>query len=367
MAERLRPSPSNPIFIRELCTSCTDGIDRQPLIKRWVSVYRSLDEVLGHVVALIRGHAQTSYFGTLARKLSHQADAQAVYTFVRDRIAYVRDRAYTEHVQGPYVTLAKGRGDCEDHVVLAAILLIAQGFTVRLFVIQQRGSSGFNHILLQYRQGGAWRNFDTTVASFAGDSEPSGIVARRYVEVVPGSALLAGRDDLPSILSHGDIADVHVTDKLPLPGGKTRLALAVDGKRNINLLRHGWSEYGQCFTVRVVSKTESGAIVDNVVISNGGIRCSGSGFLTVPNAPYVLELYRGTASIDDVRASKGVLAASPLIYRSDKIETAPSDELFPEADKATQLIKWSAIALGVGSLMYLVGPIVATKRAVTAK
>ena len=83
----------------------------------------------------------------LAAEASGEAGAVAnIYAYIRDHIAYDRDKAATVqsgYLPDPDATLAAGKGICFDYAALAAAMLRSQGIPTKLITgyVSQGGSS----------------------------------------------------------------------------------------------------------------------------------------------------------------------------------------------------------------------------------
>lgn len=88
----------------------------------------------------------------------HKRELEALYRFVRDRVAFRRDVYGVETLQAPRVTLQQMAGDCDDRAILLAAMLRAVGSpaTVRFRVIaaDPRRASRFTHVYVMARLGG---------------------------------------------------------------------------------------------------------------------------------------------------------------------------------------------------------------------
>lgn len=108
-----------------------------------------------------------------------QAEMQAIFAFVRDRIRYVRDVAGVETVATPVKTLELGQGDCDDKTTLLAALLGTIGCETR-FVALGFAPGHYSHVILEAQCNGEWVPLDPT--------EPVGIGWR------PAGALMTMRE-----------------------------------------------------------------------------------------------------------------------------------------------------------------------------
>lgn len=88
--------------------------------------------------------------------------ARAIYSWVKNRIRYVRDPQVIETVQSPAVTLKIKAGDCDDHAGLVAGMALSVGLTPR-FVVVGTGHNTFSHIYPEININGEWTPADTTI------------------------------------------------------------------------------------------------------------------------------------------------------------------------------------------------------------
>lgn len=86
-------------------------------------------------------------------------EISALFSFVRDRIRYVRDPIDVELVHDPLNTLRVGAGDCDDKAVLLAGLLQTIGHKTRFKVVALRRGD-FHHVLLDVMYRGQWVPLD---------------------------------------------------------------------------------------------------------------------------------------------------------------------------------------------------------------
>ncbi len=95
--------------------------------------------------------------------------AEAVERWVRDHVIVVHENP--EILLSPEAMVRAvdevgfAYGDCDDTTMLAACLLYALGFEVRLKAIMPDASGAFRHVFVEYRYPGSpvWRPMDVTV------------------------------------------------------------------------------------------------------------------------------------------------------------------------------------------------------------
>lgn len=119
------------------------------------------------------GHPDRRNFGHVA---------SAVYNWMKDSIAYVRDPHHIEWLQGAEVTLKVKSGDCDDMTILAGSLLMSLGIPSRVVVVGQKNNNPtqFSHIYLEFEHSGRWYPFDVTLAKSAGVGIPAEQITKRW-------------------------------------------------------------------------------------------------------------------------------------------------------------------------------------------
>lgn len=91
-----------------------------------------------------------------------RAEIDAVFSFVRDGIRYVRDIHNVETLHYPEIVLEQGSGDCDDKAVLLASLLESIGHPTR-FVALAFQPGQFSHVITDTRLGyKRWLPMDPT-------------------------------------------------------------------------------------------------------------------------------------------------------------------------------------------------------------
>lgn len=86
-----------------------------------------------------------------------------VYSFVRDKIRYVRDIDQVETIQTPDWTLRIGTGDCDDKTTLMASLLLSLGHPVKIKIVGSGEEEKYSHVYpLVYVAGYGWMAADGT-------------------------------------------------------------------------------------------------------------------------------------------------------------------------------------------------------------
>lgn len=100
-----------------------------------------------------------------ANASSHQPlkAASALHSWMRQRIAYVRDPISVETVQDPEATAKIHAGDCDDHTGLMAALAASIGLPVR-YVVLGITPDDCRHIFCEVQIDGRWMPADTTTS-----------------------------------------------------------------------------------------------------------------------------------------------------------------------------------------------------------
>ena len=107
-------------------------------------------------------------------QFSDDAEARALFEYVRDRIRYVRDVAGVETLTDPVITLQRMVGDCDDQTTLLAALLESVGYPTR-FVMAGYQSREFEHVYMQALIHGEWVNMDPTQHEPMGYAPPDAV------------------------------------------------------------------------------------------------------------------------------------------------------------------------------------------------
>jgi transglutaminase-like putative cysteine protease len=98
-------------------------------------------------------------------------EIQALFTWVKDHIRYLRDVEGIEYVQTPVrhiINIMKkgiSYGDCDDSSLLMATLLLSAGYKARFVIIRQAGNAHFSHIFSEAYDPsiGTWVALDCTM------------------------------------------------------------------------------------------------------------------------------------------------------------------------------------------------------------
>ncbi len=110
---------------------------------------------------------------------AYAAEVNDLFTFVRDRIRYIKDINEVETVAAPQITLELGQGDCDDKVVLLASLLESIGHKTRSVALALQPGV-FSHVILETKIGNRWVALDPTEPVQMG-WYPPGVVNRMVI------------------------------------------------------------------------------------------------------------------------------------------------------------------------------------------
>ena len=93
------------------------------------------------------------------------SETNALFTFVRDRIRYVKDVAGVETLHTAERILQNRSGDCDDKAILLAALLKSIGHSVRFVACGFRDPNNCEHVFVETRPGnvGDWIALETTM------------------------------------------------------------------------------------------------------------------------------------------------------------------------------------------------------------
>lgn len=132
-------------------------------------------------VALPIRQAATSIVFLTPEKNEH-AEVDALYSWVRDHVRYVRDIHEVETLSTPERTLQGRIGDCDDQATLLASLLEAVGYPTRFVVAGYYEHGSVEHVYLQAFAGGDWIDLDPTEKQCMGWAPPGPVSL--YIEEV---------------------------------------------------------------------------------------------------------------------------------------------------------------------------------------
>lgn len=135
------------------------------LIKQIILKYRGKEFVREKALDITRSIPEDPRTGHPNRR-NFDAIADAIHDWIVQNIAYVRDQNGIERIQTPDATLRLRTGDCDDMVILSAVLLESLGVPTRIKLIGE--GREFTHIYAEYLANGQWKSFDPTLALYPG-------------------------------------------------------------------------------------------------------------------------------------------------------------------------------------------------------
>jgi len=89
------------------------------------------------------------------------AEVQAIFSYVKNNIRYVRDIDGIETIATPEKTLEIGQGDCDDSAVLIATMLQSIGHPAR-FIAAGFNGNGLSHVYVETLIGNRWIPLEVT-------------------------------------------------------------------------------------------------------------------------------------------------------------------------------------------------------------
>lgn len=141
------------------------------LMRRFVHQYKKAGAVRDTALALTAGLRQKDWVG----------EVNALFTWVRDHIRYVRDINGVETLQTPIATMDVGSGDCDDKSTLLASLLESIGHPTRFVAAGYQRPGRYSHVYVETRLGSRWIPLDATLLDKPMGSIPRPPVARMVV------------------------------------------------------------------------------------------------------------------------------------------------------------------------------------------
>lgn len=142
-------------------------------MRRLVEAGKTDPKVVLKAHEIIRGISRNNFF----------AMGNAIFQFVHDRIAYVRDPIGVEFVKSPAITLQTKTGDCDDQAVLFSALAESVGIKTRFKAVKADAKypSEFSHVYSQAEiPGRGWVTSDTIVPQAKFGWEVSGLPSRTW-------------------------------------------------------------------------------------------------------------------------------------------------------------------------------------------
>lgn len=183
---------------------------------------REMDRMVDAARSCLRVRAVALYILRAAHVPARDVGGEiaALFSFVRDRVRYVRDPVGVELVHDALNTLRVGAGDCDDKAVLLASLLQSIGHKTRFKVVALR-LGDFHHVLLDVMYRGRWVPLDAGAEHMPPGVQHPGVVrARVYGESKDMAEL--GSYDFRRVDQVADMASRELIE------GSARGALAAD-------------------------------------------------------------------------------------------------------------------------------------------
>lgn len=87
---------------------------------------------------------------------------RAVQTWVKNNIRYLRDHITAEMLIDPVLLLQTRAGDCDDHAMLVAAMLMSIGFPARFVAVGMESPDCFEHVFTEVKLGTVWLSVETT-------------------------------------------------------------------------------------------------------------------------------------------------------------------------------------------------------------
>lgn len=129
---------------------------------------------------VVRQFAITILKKTGVRPKDYLGEIEAIHGWVRDNVDYRRDAAFLDTFVYPdrmirdYLFNPGGvSGDCDDHALLVASLLISLGHTPRLVLTNQFPGGKYSHIYTEVLYQGNWICLETTESVSVGFCPPT--------------------------------------------------------------------------------------------------------------------------------------------------------------------------------------------------
>lgn len=148
------------------------------------------------IAGLAAGWALTPEARRLVGQLVPDGSLEGVHRLARDRVAYTPERG--EIVQLPGVTLARGRGDCDDKTLLVGACAEVFGWRWRPMLLGSHlVTGGYHdiapgepfagrqpfHVWPQVRRGGGWVDVETCDPRAQLGEHPADVIRRYYAQL----------------------------------------------------------------------------------------------------------------------------------------------------------------------------------------
>jgi transglutaminase-like putative cysteine protease len=120
-------------------------------MRHFVDQYKIHPAIRETALKLTRNLPQKDFAGEL----------DALFSFVKNSVRYVRDINGVETIQTPLKTLEYAQGDCDDKATLLAALLESLGHPTRFYAVGFQ-KNNISHVLLECNLHGEWIALETT-------------------------------------------------------------------------------------------------------------------------------------------------------------------------------------------------------------
>lgn len=115
----------------------------------------------GHIDIKVRHLAENILSSAGVASKDYRGEVEAIQAWVRENIRYTRDPYFVETLISPAALIDSRQGDCDDHSMLVASLLLSVGFKPRFVAIGYTPGT-FEHVLTEVRLGTKWVTVETT-------------------------------------------------------------------------------------------------------------------------------------------------------------------------------------------------------------
>ena len=133
------------------------------------AIYKTVDKMKDIIIQSSKNPYIREWAANIVGRVevnNKQAEASAIFHFVRDRVRYTKDPLGFEYIQTPVVLLQgiqqgdKPAGDCDDMTVLSLSLLKSIGFNVAIKIVSFKENEKFGHVYGLVQIGYEWVPFD---------------------------------------------------------------------------------------------------------------------------------------------------------------------------------------------------------------
>jgi transglutaminase-like putative cysteine protease len=156
---------SKPVYILSSIPNGTAGVRATlAVMSDIVKTYRKNPTIRELALRLVQDVPQKQWRG----------EANAIFSFVRDNIRYVKDINGVETLHTPVELLRLRQGDCDDKSILAASLLESIGHPAR-FIACGFIPGHYSHVFSQTKIAGKWITLECTMQDWPLGRCPKGI------------------------------------------------------------------------------------------------------------------------------------------------------------------------------------------------